>query len=334
MRKALAISAFLGALALARRRYDWSGRVVLVVGGSRGLGLVLARRLGRKGARLMLAARDAEELGRARELLAREGIDVGTVVADVADRESARAMVQETIARHGKLDVLINSASIISVAPLDALTLEDFHDAMNVDFWGTVHACLAALPHLKRSEDARIVNVSSIGGGAIAVPHLLPYTCAKFAVTGFSEGLQAELARTPVRVTTVLPWLMRTGSAQHALVKGRRREEATLFTLTSALPLWTMSAERAAARIVRAVERGKRFLTLGVQGKAVRLLHVVAPGLTDAALRGIAALLPAAPAGQEREGPTEAREHPTAWTQSFLTVLARRAAARLNESRA
>lgn len=158
MRKALAISAFLGALALARRRYDWSGRVVLVVGGSRGLGLVLARRLGRKGARLMLAARDAEELGRARELLAREGIDVGTVVADVADRESARAMVQETIARHGKLDVLINSASIISVAPLDALTLEDFHDAMNVDFWGTVHACLAALPHLKRSEDARIVN--------------------------------------------------------------------------------------------------------------------------------------------------------------------------------
>lgn len=279
MRRVLALTVLaLGGRRLLQRRFDWSGRVVLIAGGSRGLGLLLARRLGKKGARLVIGARSEEELRRARDHLAAEGIEAEIVVADVADREQASALIGEAVGRYGRLDALINAASIISVAPLDALSLQDLHDAVNVNFWGTVHTCWAALPHLRKAPNARIVNITSIGG-AIAVPHLLPYTCGKFAATGFSEGLQAELARSSVRVTTVLPWLMRTGSAQHALVKGDKSAEATLFTLAGSLPLLTLSAERAAA-----------------------------------------------------SSPDEAREHETRLSQSFLTRLGRRAAARYNEN--
>lgn len=125
----------------------------------------------------------------------------------------------------------------------------------------------------------------------------------------------------------------RTGSAQHALVKGEREKEATLFTLAGSLPGLTLSAERAARRIVRAAERGERYLTLGVLGKAFRLIHALAPGLSGFVLRNAAGLLPAAPPGPEKPLPDEAREHPTRLSQSFLTVLGRRAAARYNENR-
>lgn len=247
MKRVMALTALVAVgRRLLRRRFDWSDRVVLVTGGSRGLGLLLARRVGRKGARVVLAARKEGELRQARDELASEGIRAEMVVTDVADRAQVDDMVEEAVARFGRLDVLINAASIISVAPLAALSDEDFRDAMNVNFWGTFHACRAALPHLEAAGVGRIVNITSING-AVPVPHLLPYTCGKFAATGFSEGLQAELAGTGVRVTTVLPWLMRTGSAQHALVKGERAAEATLFTLAGSLPGLTVSAPRAAA---------------------------------------------------------------------------------------
>lgn len=313
-----------------QRRFDWQDRVALIAGGSRGLGLLLARRLGRRGAKVVLAARDGAELERARQSLVEEGIDAHLVVADVAVEAQAREMVEEAVQRHGHLDVLINAASIIQVGPLEAWSLDDLRAALDVNFWGTVHACLAALPHLRQRPGARIVNVSSIGG-VVPVPHLLPYACGKYAITGFSEGLQAEVARQGVRVTTVIPWLMRTGSPPHALVKGQEEAEATMFTLAGSLPGITMGGERAADRIVRATERGERFVTLGGLGKAVRLAHALAPGLSGAVLATTASLLPQAPEGASEAQATEAREHPSRWTRSFLTALGRRAAAKNNE---
>lgn len=328
--KRVMLAAIGGGLMLRRRRYRWSDRVVVIVGGSRGLGLLLARRLGGKGARLVLAARDGAELGRAKQSLGEEGIDAHLVVADVADRAQARALVAEAVQRFGRLDVLINAASIIPVAPLEAVSEDDLRAAMDVNFWGTVHTCWAALPHLKKQPGARLVNVSSIGG-AVSVPHLLPYSCAKFAVRGLSEGLQAELAPHGVRVTTVLPWLMRTGSAGHALVKGHRTAEAALFTLAAALPLLTMDAGRAADQIVRATERGRPFLTLGLLGKAARLTHALLPGTTGRVLAVVSGLLPSAPERAAQDGPSLAREHPSWMTRSFLAGLQHRAAAHNNE---
>lgn len=311
-------------------RYDWRERVVLLSGASRGLGLLLARRFGRLGAHPVLVARHDAELDRAARMLAHEGIDAHTIVADVADPEQAARAVEETLARHGKIDGLVNAASIISVAPFAALSRADLEAAVDVNFWGTVHMTWSALPHLRRVPGARIVNISSIGG-LIPVPHLMPYVCGKFAVTGFSLGLQTEVAKEGVRVVSVFPGLMRTGSDRHALVKGRRRKEAALFRIAASLPFVTMDAGRAADRIVRATARGERFVVVGLPAKLGRLAFALAPGFTTTLLGLVSRALPDAPGGSAAQPPSEAAEHPSTWTRSPLTLLGRRASHHNNE---
>src|SRR3989440_98200 len=147
------------------------------------------------------------------------------------------------------------------VAPLAAMTLDDFPAAHAVMFWGTLSPTLAALPHLLKRGHGRIINITSIGG-KISAPHLLPYNCAKFAAVGLSEGLRAELTGTGVTVTTVVPGLMRTGSHLRAYFKGERRKEFAWFAVAASLPGLSMDAERAAARIVAAGVAGRVELIL------------------------------------------------------------------------
>jgi NAD(P)-dependent dehydrogenase (short-subunit alcohol dehydrogenase family) len=216
---------------------------------------------------------------------------------------AAERLVDQAVERFGGLDVLINNAGIIQVGPYQTMSLNDFQKAMATNFWGAVHVTLAALPHLRRSSVRRIVNITSIGGD-ISIPHLLPDSCGKFAMRGFSEGLGAELARDRIRVTTVLPWLMRTGSFVNALFKGKREEELAWFSLGATMPILSMTAERAARRIVRACERGEAFLSLGLQAKALRIVHALAPGLTTHILGLVNSLLPE-PGGAGPDEPAE-----------------------------
>ena len=143
---------------------------MLITGGSRGLGLLVARQLADQGARLTLAARDRNELERAREELAARGVDVHIVVCDVGTREGAERLVAEVVERTGTLDVLINNAGVMKVGPVEHMDLHDFEEAMAIHFWGPLHTMLAAIPIMRRSGGGRIVNVSSIGG-RIGVPH-------------------------------------------------------------------------------------------------------------------------------------------------------------------
>src|SRR3954453_3470359 len=171
--------------AYTRPKVNLRGQVVLITGGSRGLGLALARAFAREGCRLMICARDAAELDRAATALTAAGAEVHTFVCDVADRSAVSRFVEAAIERYGRLDIVVNNAGIIQVGPVSAMTVEDFEEAMDVMFWGTVYTTLAALPHL--APGSRIVNITSIGG-KVAVPHLVPYSCAKFAAVAFSEG--------------------------------------------------------------------------------------------------------------------------------------------------
>jgi NAD(P)-dependent dehydrogenase (short-subunit alcohol dehydrogenase family) len=200
-----------------RRTYDFSGKSVVITGGSRGLGLVLARQLAAEGARITLIARDEHELRRAAgDIHERHpSADVLTVPADVGEREDVERAIAQTIGRYGSLDVLINNAGIIQVGPLDHMKLSDYEDAMKTHFWGPLFLVLAALPHMRNQGGGRIVNISSVGG-RISVPHLVPYSASKFALTGLSDGLRAELARDQIVVTTVCPGLMRIGSPINA----------------------------------------------------------------------------------------------------------------------
>ena len=311
------------------------GQVVVVTGGSRGLGLLLARGFARKGAFIVLVARDASELLLAKRRLEREeGARVQALSEDLEDPESGERIVASVLDRFGRIDILVNDAGMISVGPQKAMSADDYRHAMETNFGAAVRITRAALPHLEKSSGS-ILNITSIGG-AVPIPHLLPSTASKFAMTGWSAGLAAELANNGVRVTTVLPWLMRTGSFLHAEVKGRQQKEARNFTLGSTLPLVAMSPERAAARMLLAVERGERFVTVGAPAKLARLAFALMPSLSIAALSLTNRFLPHMKSGRDVAGADAPAEplwkHRSGIANSFLTRLGDRAARKNNET--
>jgi NAD(P)-dependent dehydrogenase (short-subunit alcohol dehydrogenase family) len=232
-----------------------------------------------EGARVTLVARDADELDRAREDLASRGAAAHTAVCDVRDRSQVEATIRDIAAARGGIDVLINDAGVIQMGPLEHMEVADFENAMATHFYGPLYAILAALPFLKQSEAARIVNISSIGG-KIAVPHLLPYCASKFAIAGLSEGLHAELSRYGIRVTTVCPGLMRTGSTYNAWFKGNHRSEFAWFHLADATPGLSLDARRAARMIIEACRRGDAELIVGMPAKLAVLMRTLCPETT------------------------------------------------------
>jgi NAD(P)-dependent dehydrogenase (short-subunit alcohol dehydrogenase family) len=327
------IGAALAAAMLARRRregrYDLRGKVTLITGGSRGLGLVMAREFAAEGARLVICARDDEELERAREDLAARGAEVLAVRCDITERHQVEELMDAVWRRYGQLDVLVNNAGIIQVGPMEVMTLEDYEQAMRVHFCGPLYAILAVLPQMKERGEGRIVNVSSIGG-KIAFPHLLPYDASKFALAGLSEGLRAELAKDGIAVTTVIPGLMRTGSPPNAWFKGRHRAEYAWFSISDSLPGTSMSVERAARQIVAACRRGDAEVVLSLPAQAAVLFHGVFPGLAADLLGVINRLLPA-PGGIGEQRLT-GRESESPVTRSALTELTQRAARAHNQA--
>jgi NAD(P)-dependent dehydrogenase (short-subunit alcohol dehydrogenase family) len=321
-------AAGLGAIALGRalwrrsRAIELDGRVVLITGGSRGLGLALAREFAKEGARLALCARDEDYLEWARKELTAAGTETLIVPCDIRDRMSVEQMIEQVLTEYGRIDVLVNNAGIITVGPVETLILEDFEQAMETIFWGGVYASLAVLPHMLARGEGRIVNITSIGG-KVSVPHLLPYSAAKFAMVGFSEGLRAEVAQHGVSVVTVAPGLMRTGSPVNATFKGQHRAEYAWFSLGDNLPLTSITAEGAAQRIVAATRRGDPDVTLSPQAKLLATAHGVLPGLTSDLLGVVNRFLPK-PGGigqDERSGGASE----STLSGSFLNTLGRRA---------
>ena len=332
-RDALLLAAGFGLVAreLWRRRTeaDLTGRVVLVTGGSRGLGLAVAREFAKLGCRLVVCARDVEELARAQQDLEGRGAETLAVPCDVTDPDQVARLVAQATERFGRVDVLVNNAGIISVGPAQEMTRRDFGDAMDVDFWGTLNPILAVLPQMRQRGEGRIVNVTSIGG-KVSVPHLLPYSCAKFAATALSEGLRAELARDGITVTTIVPGLLRTGSYDQAFFKGDRAGEYDWFSVGDNLPGQSISAERAAREIVRAVRRGEAERTLSLPANVAARAQGLAPGLVADLLRRVNLLLPPSAGEDTAPGRDVRAAHPSR-LRDALTALGRRAASDLNQ---
>lgn len=320
------------AWALARRlsRVPLAGKIALVTGGSRGLGFVLARELGARGARVVIVARDEQELERARAALGNEGIAATALPCDVADTEGMEGLVADVEENLGPIDVLVNNAGIFQLGAIETMRPEDYRRAMDVMFWGALNTAEAVLPRMRRRRSGTIVNVTSIGA-AVGVPHLAPHDAAKFAMRGWSEALGAESARHGISVVTVVPGLVRTGSFGHALVKGRRYAEASVFALAASLPLVTTSAERAARRIATAIERGDRFVVIGWPARLLRLGHALFPGAIVRALGLANRLLPAPDAAARDAMPLPGELFRRGLARSILTALGDRAARRYNE---
>jgi NAD(P)-dependent dehydrogenase (short-subunit alcohol dehydrogenase family) len=281
--------------------------VVLITGGSRGLGLAIASRFAHNPVRLVLASRNLAELQQAQATLLAQFAhlrpeDFHLVAADLSQPAEAQRLVNEAIARYGRIDVLINNAGILDVGPIESQTLEIFERTMQVNFFAALYTTWAALPHLRKqqplsgSHRASIVNIASIGG-KLAVPHMLPYTAAKFALVGFSEGLHAELRHKGIRVTTVCPGLMRTGSEDHVNIVGDVEFERRWFSFLATAPILTVSAKCAANKIFHAVACGRAEITISPQAwLAVRVAGVFPESLQYANALTNHHLLPKAPA--------------------------------------
>jgi NAD(P)-dependent dehydrogenase (short-subunit alcohol dehydrogenase family) len=276
-----------------------------------------------------ILARDAAELARGCRDLRARGIDAVAERCDVRDRADVDGAIDRIARRLGRIDVLVNNAGVIQAGPLAQTTLADFEDALRVHLFGPLATTFAVLPHLRRTGGGRIVNIVSLGG-LVGVPHLVPYSASKFALAGLSQGLRAELRRENIRVTTVHPALMRTGSPRNALFKGRRRAEHAWFAIADAQPLLSVSSGRAARRIVAACRRGDATLTVGWPARVAMIANGLAPNTVAALTAAANRFLPDAPAGAPAPAlPGHAVE--SRWAPSPLTRLSDRAAPLNNE---
>lgn len=311
--------AFAGAWWFSRREtHSFRNQSVLISGGSRGLGLVMARMFAAEGARVYLIARSRAELLRAERDLRARGGNVRTMVCDVRDQAAVSRVVSRVIGETGRIDVLVNNAGIIQATPLEHAHTEDFSDSLRTHFWGPFHLVRAALPWMRQQGDGRIINVASIGG-RIAVPHLLPYCVGKFALVGFSDGLHAELHKHGIAVTTVIPGLMRTGSHTQVQVRGQHRREAQWFGMAVATPLTSMDVGRAARQIIEASRRRRARITLGWQARAADIANTIAPELTAAvAALLVTHVLPGPAARPQGDVLRRLGELDTGWVQPFL----------------
>lgn len=308
-----------------------TGPVAVVLGASRGLGLLISRELLRRGHRVVIGARDADELASARELLVDDGT-VLTEVCDVRDRHEVGALVGMVEREIGPIEVMVTVAGIIQVAPLESLTLQHFEDAVDTMAWGPIHAAMTVLPAMQRRGRGRIGTITSIGG-MVSPPHLLPYATAKFAAVGFSDGLAAALSGKGVTATTVVPGLMRTGGHVHAQFGGDADKEYAWFAPAASLPLLSMDAERAARRIVNGILTGRPMVVLTPLAWAGIRVRGLAPGTTTRLMGVAGRLLPGTPA---RGGPAlvegrAARRQLGSRLVDRLTRLGDRAASRTNE---
>jgi len=289
-------------------RFSYRDKVALITGGSRGLGLIIARQICNQGGKVALLARDPAELACAKSDLAQRGGSVLTVQCDLLDTEQIRPSVRQIIDHFGKIDILINCAGIIEVGPLEHMTREDFDRAMRLHFWAPFELISQIVPEMRTWGGGRIVNISSIGG-KVAVPHMAPYTSSKFALVGLSDALRAELAPENIFVTTVTPGVMRTGSEVHAKFKGDHAAEFESFTGASKLPFASISAERAAKKILAACARGRSALVMPLPARALIIANALFPNFTAQVMKIVNKRLPSSvgPTGDEARAGSDVR---------------------------
>ncbi|WII71869.1 SDR family NAD(P)-dependent oxidoreductase [Bdellovibrio sp. 22V] len=311
------------------RYCNFKEKVVVISGGSRGLGLVLAKEFAKEGAIIYLLARDGEELRRAQNQLQFEvpNCTVFFSICDSTRPSDVQNALREAYAYYGRIDVIVNNAGVITTAPYENSSAEDFEESLRVHFWAAYNMTEAALPYLRESQAPRIINISSIGG-KIGVPHLSSYCVGKFALAGYSETLRAELMRENIYVTSVYPGLMRTGSFGHATFKGQYRKEYAWFSIADSLPLLTVSAEKAARDIVNAARIGRAELVISTPAKLATRFARAAPEIFSDIMSLTNAFLPSP---SETEQKVEGRGAHSALSPSPITRLSERAARRNNE---
>jgi short-subunit dehydrogenase len=257
----------------AGKRKPLAGQVIVITGASSGIGLCTAQLAAQRGAKVVLVARSTGVLEKLVQLIRAGGHDAIHVEADVADRAQLDAAAQAAMAEWGRIDTWVNNAGVSMYGRLDEVSEEDSRRLFDVNFWGVVHGCLAALPHLKAS-GGTLINVGSEVSGAM-LPLQGMYASSKHAVKGFTDALRVELREvdhSPVTITLIQPGAVDTPHPQHArnYLDAQPRQPAAL-----------LDPARVARAILKAAVGGGRDVKVGAKAAISAAVAQVAPALGD-----------------------------------------------------
>ncbi len=254
---------------MSRRQIQ--GSRIVITGASQGIGRALALEAARRGARVLAAARSADQLRELAESVPRDAGQISTVQADVTDPDGRRRMVEAAVQHYGGADVLVNNAGIGATGHFTEASPERLRKIMEVNLFGLTETTRAFLPLLKYGRDPAIVNISSIAGKR-GIPARSEYSASKFAVQGFTEALRAEVAKDGIDVLLVCPGLTQTNFSKNML------EQKALMQMDH---MRGMTAERVAIEIIRAIERGRREVCLTLSGRLLVFVSRFFPRLAD-----------------------------------------------------
>jgi short-subunit dehydrogenase len=245
-----------------------SGRTVIITGASSGIGAATARAFAAAGANVVLAARDETRLATLAQGLAGRPLVAPT---DIADRYAVKALVAQTIATFGGIDIVINNAGVGLAAPVEELDADDFQKALAVDLFGPLALTQAALPHMRQRARGQLIYISSVVG-LRALPYLGGYAAAKAALDRLTESLRVELRGSDIAVTLVRPGTTRTEFSAHRLGSGRERRRVNSRGATP---------EQVAQAILRAANREPRVAYVARADRLAVGFSLFAPRLTD-----------------------------------------------------
>jgi len=268
---------------------DFRHKVAAITGAGSGIGRALALALADRGCHLSLSDKSQESLEQTRAALSEADVSTSYHTVDVADREQVARLAKDTVSAHGGVDLLFNNAGVALTDLAEHVSQEDFHWLMDINFWGVIHGCQEFLPYMRERPESHIVNISSVFG-LIAMPTQGAYNASKFAVRGYSEALQQELAGTPVRVSIVCPGGVRTRIAGNARVASRPGDmpdkqafEKTFERLARTTP------EQAASAILAGVLRQRKRILVGIDARLIQWIVRLFPVSYD---RVLAKLMP------------------------------------------
>ena len=252
--------------------------VAVVTGASSGIGRALAQQLDTEGYSLVLC--DVNEPGlRETQALLKRGSQ--RVTLDVSRRSEVQAMAAEVIARHGRIDLVINNAGVALDASIDEVSLEDFEWLFGINFWGVVYGTKAFLPKMLEQRSGTIVNLSSVFG-MIGYPRQGTYNASKFAVRGFTETLWSELEGTGVTAISVHPGGIKTNIARMARSKSDKAKLSADFDRAA-----RTTPEQAAAVILRGVYEKKKRVMIGADAQVIQLMARLLPESYPAIIRAV-----------------------------------------------
>jgi short-subunit dehydrogenase len=251
-------------------------RTAVITGAANGIGRAIAVSLARRGCNLALADIDEDGLAATAELTRAFGVRVSRHRLDVADRIAVAEFPRAVATDHDGVDVLVNNAGVAAGGTFEQVSEEDFEWLFEINFWGVVRMTRAFMPLLRTSDDARIVNLSSIYG-VIAPPEQTAYAASKFAVRGFSEALRHELEGSRIGVTVVHPGGIATSIAEKARVPAGVTEEEIALRREKHRKLLRLPPEVAGETIVRGIERRESRVLIGSDAKTISLIARLLP---------------------------------------------------------